>query len=233
MRSVIVTRARDRAGELIAMLEERGFHVYSVPAVAIELLPVDPKQLTGCDWIVLTSAEGVKALPSIPAGARVAAVGEATAKALRGRGIEPTFVPAVSNDAALGHFLPDVEGKRVVLVRGSLAGADLPESLRRRGATVTEVTAYRTIEGPTTSRSLLADALAHGVPAAVVFASGSAVRGFVALGGPRLPAVSLGPSTTSVIHELGFEVVAEAERQNAESLADAVASALLQEEKHA
>lgn len=233
MRSVIVTRPRDRAGELIAMLEDRGFHVYSVPAVAIEILPVDPEQLTGCDWIVLTSAEGVKALPSIPAGARVAAVGEVTAQALRERGIEPSFLPAVSNDAVLGRSLPDVDGRLVALVRGSLAGADLPESLRRRGATVTEVIAYRTIEGPTTSRSLLAEALADGLPAAVVFASGSAVRGFVALGGPRLPAVSLGPSTTSVMRELGFEVVAEAEGQNAQSLADAVASALLQEENHA
>jgi len=164
-----------------------------------------------------------------------AAVGEKTASALRARGIQPAHVPPQANSAALAESLPHVEGKRVALVRASAAGSDLPERLRQRGAVVKEITAYRTHEGPATSRQPLRAALAdHGL-AAVVFASGSAIRGYIALGGvTKVPAITIGPRTTASAREHGFQVIAEAEAQSAEELASAVVRAIpLKESKHA
>jgi uroporphyrinogen-III synthase len=162
-------------------------------------------------------------------------VGEKTAAALRARGIEPALVPPLANGTALADSLPGVEGKRVAIVRASAAGADLPEILRRRGALVEEVIAYRTVEAPPTSAEPLRAALADPGLAAVVFASGSAVRGYFALGGTnKLPAITIGPRTTASAREQGLDVIAEARAQSAEELASAVARAIpLKETKHA
>src|SRR6202162_1019267 len=120
--------------------------------------------LADCDWSALTSARGVKALASLPPGPRFAAVGPETARALRARGVEPSHVPGRADGADLGDTLPDVEGKRVALVRASAAGEDLPDRLRRRGANVEEVTAYRTVEGPAASAAKLRTALGAADP---------------------------------------------------------------------
>lgn len=235
MTAILVTRPAGPADALVQLLEQRGYRVHAVPTAETRPIKFDPQDLAGCDWIVLTSVSGVDALTELPRGPQYAAVGEKTAAALRARGIKPAHVPAQSNAAALAESLPNVEGKRIGLVRASAAGSDLPEMLRRRGATVEEITAYRTVEGPPTSAQPLRDALADPSLAAVVFASGSAVRGYIALGGTnQLPAITIGPRTTASAREHGFHVIAEASAQSAEELTSAVARAIpLQETKHA
>ncbi len=199
----------------------------AVPTVLTRPVEVDWPALDRFDWIVLTSAAGVEALPSAPSGPRWAAVGQSTAKALRRRGVEADLIPAESSGAALGEALPDPEGSRVLLVRASLADPDLPATLRQRGAEVAEVTAYLTVEGPDESRDELRRALAEPGLAAVIFASGSAVRGFVKLGGTTdLPAITIGPRTSAVARETGFSVAAEAAAPDVHELADAVERAI-------
>jgi uroporphyrinogen-III synthase len=62
--------------------------------------------------------------------------------------------------------------------------------------------------------------------AAIVFASGSAVRGYTKLGGRTdLPAVTIGPRTTAVAREAGFSIVVEAATPNVRDLGAAVARA--------
>ena len=227
MTVVLVTRPAGAEDPLVAELESRGYRVSAVPTVATRAMHVHWPDLRQFDWIVVTSAAGVEALPEIPAGPRWAAVGESTARALGAKGAEADFVPAVASGASLAEELPDPAGLSVLLVRASRADADLPAILRQRGATVEEITAYETIEGPDESAPDLHAALAQPGVAAVVFASGSAVRGFVALGGPTaLPAITIGPRTTDVAREAGFTVVAEAAEPGARQLADAVARAI-------
>ncbi len=235
MTAILVTRPGGSTDPLVELLGRRGYRVYAVPTVETELVKFDAKDLARCDWIVLTSVNGVDALTELPRGPQYAAVGEKTAAALRARGIQPAHLPPQANAAALADSLPNVEGRRIALVRASAAGDDLPEILRRRGATVEEITAYTTIEGPAKSAEPMRLALADPGLAAVVFASGSAVRGYIALGGTnRLPAVTIGPRTTTSAREHGFSVVAEAGAQSAEELAGAVARAIpLKETKHA
>jgi len=223
MSAVLVTRPDGVRDPLVAELEARGYRVSAVPTVITRPLEVKWPDLRQFDWIVLTSAAGVAALPAVPSGPRWSAVGESTARALRARGVEVDLVPEEANGAALAEALPDPAGKQVLVVRASQADPDLPNGLRRRGARVQEVTAYETVEGPAESAAELRSALQRPDLTAVVFASGSAVRGFTKLGGTTdLPAVTIGPRTTAVARSAGFRVVAEAAGPSVQQLAAAV-----------
>lgn len=227
MKAVLVTRPGGSADPLVPALEAAGFRVHAVPTVSTETLAVPPFDGAAYDWVVVTSAAGVAALAELPRGPRWAAVGPATARALEARGITADLVPAATNAAAIADELPDAAGARVLLARADAAGRDLPDRLRERGAKVDDVAVYHTVEAPAASSVPLGLALADPDLAAVIFASGSAIHGFLKLGGlPSLPAVTIGPRTTAEAVQLGFTVLAEAGAQGADSLAEAVRRAL-------
>lgn len=227
MTAVLVTRPGGVTDPLVAELEGRGYRVIAVPTVVTRSIPVNWPVLADFEWIVVTSAAGVEAIPNLPAGPRWAAVGESTANALHGRGVAPDLVPDEANGDALAEAIPDPMGARILLVRASLAEPGLPAGLRARGAEVEEVTAYETIEGPAESADLLHRALQEPDLGAVVFASGSAVRGFIKLGGPKqLPAITIGPRTSAAAKVAGFSVAAEAVGPSVRQLADAVERAI-------
>ena len=227
MRAVLVTRPAGTNDPLVDELESRGYRVVAVPTVLTRPLDVEWPALDRFDWIVLTSAAGVEALPSTPRGPRWAAVGHATATALRARGVEVDVLPFEANGGALAEALPDPAGAQVLLVRASLADPDLPSGLRKRGAQVEEVTAYETVEGPDESGDQLRCALAEPGLGAVIFASGSAVRGFVKLvAATQVPAITIGPRTSAVARKAGFTVVAEAAAPYVRQLADALERAI-------
>jgi uroporphyrinogen-III synthase len=248
MTTILVTRPHGDKDPMVGALEAAGYRVHAVPTVATQALEFDRPDLARYDWIIVTSAAGVDALKEFPSPPRGegqgeglklgprsmwAAVGPATARALRAAGVEPALVPEESSGLALANALPDVQGKRVLLVRASAGSADLPRRLRERGATVDEVAAYLTVEGPASAAEPLKAALADPELAAVVFASGSAVRGHIALGGnTSVPAITIGPRTTKVAKQLGFNVIAEAETQSVEALAAAVVTAIPIQEKN-
>ena len=227
MIAVIVTRPGGESDPLARALRQGGYRVHAVPTMQTEPTDFDQLALAEYDWIVLTSVQGVRAFAELPVGPRFAAIGPETARALRERGVEPAHVPAHADGADLGETLPDVQDKRIALVRASAADRDLPDILRRRGASVEEVTAYRTVEAPAASAEQLRTALTDPDLAAVVFASGSAVRGFVDLGGSARPAaITIGPRTSATAREHGFQVIAEAETQSVTGLVNAIARVL-------
>jgi len=233
MIAVLVTRPGGESDPLVQALRQRGYRVHAVPTVQTEAVQLDSRSLASFDWVVFTSARGVDAVDELPFGSRFAAVGPETANALRARGVEPAHVPLTTDGEGLGKSLPDVEGKRVALVRASAADTDLPDILRRRGAAVEEVTAYRTVEAPPESAHPLRTALADPDLRAAVFASGSAVRGFVELVGTvQVPAITIGARTTARARDLGFRVIAEAKTQSVAGLVDAVARVLPLEVKN-
>jgi len=231
--AILVTRPAGGADPMVGALKAAGYRVHSVPTVAIDRLEFTRPELADYDWVVVTSASGVDALDDLAKGPRWAAVGPATARALRARGIEPALVPEMTNGLALANAVPDAGGKHVLLVRAAAAAPDLPERLRERGAEVDELAAYTTVEGPASSAGPLTVALADAGLSAVVFASGSAVRGFIALGGTTsLPAITIGPRTTRVARELGFRVIAEAKEQSTEALTAVIVGAIPLEESN-
>jgi uroporphyrinogen-III synthase len=233
MTAILVTRPRGSAHPLVSALQDLGYRVYEIPTVEIEKAPTASQALGGYDWIVVTSPQGVEAIPEIPKGPRFAAVGQSTAAALRRRSVEPAHIAPESNAISLAETLPDVDGKRVALFRASIAEARMPDLLRQRGAIVDDITGYRTVEAPSQSAEPLRAALADPELAAVAFASGSAVRGFLALGGKAsMPAVTIGPRTSEVARALGFTIVAESAEQTTEKFAATIAAAVPVEETH-
>jgi uroporphyrinogen-III synthase len=117
--------------------------------------------------------------------------------------------------------------RRAVVLRAAEGRDELPDGLRARGADVELVRAYETrpepLAGPELDAALAADY--------VLFASGSAAKAFHAaagtLAGPRL--VSIGPTTSSVLRELGAEPHVEATEPTPAALVAAVVSDALRE----
>ena len=240
---ILVTRPSDSSAELARKLERRGIGATCVPTVAIDAdscaaeLDAGVRRLDDAAWLVITSANGaeavarsVRARSELPTSLRIAAVGSATAAALRAGGLRADHVPAVYRTSAIAEGLGDIAGSLVVLARADAATDELREALVERGARVEEVVAYRTVEGPAASRDALHAALQRDLTG-VAFASSSAVRGLMRLSSPTdrarartLPAYCIGPVTAATARGHGFHVAATAAMHTATGLADAIAT---------
>jgi hydroxymethylbilane synthase len=244
-RRVLVTRAAEQADELAAALRDVGLEPVVVPTIAVEFDPprgnLDAAAglLHTYRWVVITSANGARAI--LKAATRIltelgapswAAIGPATAALLDREGVQVQFQPGQSSSVAMAAGLPVRPGDRVLVVRGDLADAELAVTLRARGAEVDDIVAYRTHEAPDGSRALLRAALATGRIAAVIFTSGSTVRGLVELGRIEsidvrsLECVCIGPETADVAREAGFRILAVSPTPGSAALAAATARAL-------
>ena len=237
-RRVIVTR--EHPGELADLLAERGAEMVHVPLIGVGdpadgggALQRELERLDTFDWLVVTSREGARRVGTAAAstGARLAAVGLATARELTatsGRRVD--VVPEIQRADALAAAIVDAssevtDGLRVLIAQADLARGEVGEVLRAAGHTVVEVTAYRTaIAESTTSPetgSETASITSSVVDAdAVLFASGSAVRGWISAVGQVTPPVviAIGPSTAGVVSELGLDLTAVAADHSLEGL---------------
>ena len=228
---IVVTRARQQASDLVKMLTDAGAECLECPT--IKILPPEDKtalnravqNLSGYDWIVFTSANGVtffferlfadnkdvRALSHI----RTAAIGPATAQRLFEFGLKSDIVPrtyrAESVVEAFGK--EDIKGKKILLPRAEEARPVLPLELTKMGAEVEEVTAYQTIKD-LENADILIQGLDEKTIDLITFTSSSTVKNFKAL----LPAdrfkqlidgvkvASIGPITAETAMDLGFDV---------------------------
>jgi uroporphyrinogen-III synthase len=250
-RTILVTRARHQAGKLAEELRARGAEVIEIPAIAI----VPPESFAELDrslshlsqyqWLIVTSANGVQALRERMAvlgvanekiaSLKIAAVGSATARALRDSGLSVAVTPPEYVAESLVEALGDqVRGSHALLVRAAVARDVIPDALRARGATVDAVDAYRTVI-PVDSVTAIRTLFDPGgrIPDAATFTSSSTVINFVALlraAGMAAPAamkaVSIGPITSATLREQGWTPAAEADPHDLGGLVDAVVRAL-------
>jgi uroporphyrinogen-III synthase len=242
-RRVAVTRAATQAGDLLALLRDRGAEPLACPAIAIEppesyaQLDTALRALGRYQWAAFTSANAVTAVADrltvlgaqMPATVQLAAVGVATARALTGRLRAPDFVPRTARAEALGLEMDNVAGQRVLFPRGDLADDTLPSTLRARGAVVDEVVAYRTVAGAGAAE--LARLVRDGDVDAILFMSASSVRHLLATltlqtgAQPlarRSPAViCIGPETARAAAAGGLAVSAVADEKTASAIVDA------------
>ncbi|MCS7236539.1 MAG: uroporphyrinogen-III synthase [Armatimonadota bacterium] len=243
-RTVLVTRPGDQARELCRALEALGARVEAVPVIRL-LPPEDLRPLLQAaaavdayDWVVFTSRNGVhrfgQALAArhrrLPARARVACIGPATARAAAELGWTVHLQPAqfVAESLVDAFRAVGVRGARVLVVRAQEARDVLPQGLEELGARVEVVAAYRT-EPAYNEAERLRGVLRQGVDLAT-FASPSAVHAAVRLcGGPellrRVPAVCIGPVTASAAQQAGLWVAGVADTYTQEGLVDAVVRA--------
>ena len=163
--------------------------------------------------------------------ARVAAVGEGTAEAVREFGVRPDLVPRSFTTASLARAFPRGAG-RVLLARADIAPDALDDAVAAKGWTPVRVDAYRT--RPVRSLpSSVTRSLRAGSVDVVTFTSASTVDGFMssvrrALG-PRTalpPAVCIGPVTSRAAREAGLRVAAVARPHTIQGLVAAVGRAV-------
>ena len=255
-RRIIVTRARAQASDLSDALRALGAEAVEYPVIKIEAPdsyePLDNaiKSLDqGYDWIIFTSVNGVEAFlqrlfvlgRDIRAlgQAHLAAVGTATAAALENRGLRVDFIPEEYRaEGLLAGFPADqVRGKQILIPRALEARTILPEELKRRGAQVLEVPAYKTVLDAADAPSLVAQ-LQAGLIDAVTFTSSSTVKNFLTLlkqGGGQIRLLEevtiacIGPITSETAKTKGLKVDLEAEEYTIPGLVQALVTHYAQE----
>ncbi len=242
----LVARPAAQAEELLAALDAVGVDPVLVPA--IEIRPVAPggpldtavAQVAAGDMVVVTSANAARAMLGAarrlgiePAHLGWAAVGEATAAVLAEARIDGAFVPSEPTGVALARELPLHPGAGVLVPHADIADGALADALRARGARVTDIVAYETVEAPEGSRTRLVTTLDEGPLDVLVLTSGSTARGLLALAdGParaRLlatPVVAGGPATFAIARGLGFATVLRSPSPGGTRLAAFVVAAL-------
>jgi uroporphyrinogen-III synthase len=245
-RRIVITRAREQAGELARALEAHGAAVLLAPVIRIEpLAQLGPLRaalagLSAYRWVVFTSQNAVQIVfdrllawglgPRTFATTAVAAIGTATGDALRQRGVTPALVPDEFVGEALAEALGargGLAGSRVLIPSAQDARDAVPAGLRAHGAIVEVVPVYRTVPAAT-NLSELAVELRDGRIDAVIFTSSSTVRYFVDLVGRtaatsgRFAAAVIGPVTAGTARELGLSDVLEAAPHTVAGLVDAL-----------
>lgn len=203
---VIVTRPHGQEEELVRALEALGHTVVRCPLIEPEPLGDEPVDVSGYDWVIVTSPNGARELRRRMHGTprRVAAIGAATAAAFGGADL----VPAVSTQEGLLAELPRPAG-RVLVAAAEGARRLLVAELR-----ATFLPLYRTRELEPREPPL---------GDLVVLTSASTARAFARLG-LAVPAVSIGPQTSAAARDAGVDVVAEARTHDVAGLLTAVTS---------
>ncbi|MPY88332.1 MAG: uroporphyrinogen-III C-methyltransferase [Luteitalea sp.] len=250
-RRIVVTRAREQAGELVERLEELGAQAIEAPTIRIEaaadLAPLDEacEQASSYDWIVFTSVNGVEHFMRrflgggrdirTLKGPRLCAVGPSTAEHLARYYLHVAVVPPDDRSAAIVRAMRErgsLTGQRVLLPRTDIARETLPDELRQAGAAVVEVAAYRTVREPP-SRQADPDIykmLLEGQIDVVTFTSASSVRHFVTNIGEdqaadllsRTAVASIGPVTAEAAQQLEINTTIMPASYTIPALVDAI-----------
>lgn len=179
-------------------------------------------QLARYQWVIFTSVNGVKffweqlsqiGLDSrILGGMQVAAIGPATADALKDRGIIPDFVPEkyVAEHVVDGLLKLGIQGSDVLIPRAKVAREVLPEELKKAGCNVTVLPVYETRLVQASGDEIVA-AMDNDEIQYVTFTSSSTVENFFELVSPdtfkKYPDVkiaSIGPITSDTVRRFGF-----------------------------
>jgi uroporphyrinogen III methyltransferase / synthase len=244
---IVITRAAAQSEALAKELSARGAAPVVLPLLSFaepeDFVPLD-EAIAGIDqldWLVLTSAQAVRAVteratdlqrPLVRVGSRlrVACVGPVTADAARKANLPVEYVAVTHNGVALANELGSkLQGARVFLPRSDRANPDLPEALKRYGARVTEVIAYRTLRpGEVTQDGL--KKIAEGQADAVLFFSPSAVQHFAELVGAEqlhkiqdmLAITAVGPVTANALRDAGVQRAVVAADTTAASVMEAL-----------
>lgn len=232
-KSVVVTRAKAQAVELVELFRRRGADVIELPM----LETADPSDGGAAlreaaahadeyDWIIFTSVNAAERFPfDGQPKARVAAVGKKTKQALKNRGIKAKATPKDADAESLVEVLDEMshdQPMRALFPSSDIARDVLPDGLRAINWQVDVVEAYRTV-CPSVDESTLDAAAAAD---ALTFASPSAVTHYLELSGDRpVPPViaCIGLTTAKTALGGGLDHVVVADSHTSDGLVAAVA----------
>lgn len=244
-KTVVVTRARAQASALTKKLEAQGARVLEVPAIKIvppaDFAPLDKAiaAINTYKWLILTSVNGVeyffdrlfKAGKDARAlwGVKIAAIGSATAEALKNYGITADLVPSAYKAEELADALAEntQAGDKLLLARAKIARNVLPERLRALGADVDVVTAYETVADCQNKDELL-EVLESGEASLVTFTSSSTVTNLLDVLGDKKDLLhntalaAIGPVTAETLEKHGLKPAVSAAEYTIDGLMTAI-----------
>lgn len=248
---VLVTRPRDQAAELIEQIESTGAEAIEAPMIRIlppdDYTPLDAAcaNVSTFDAVVFASTNAVDAfierLLAGPLdlralhGVTLCAVGVATAERLARHGLKVDLTPSEFRAEQLLKSIAaggDVRGRRFLLPRADIGREVMADELRKGGADVTEVVAYRTVvaeaerEGEPDIYQMLLERRID----VVTFTSPSAVRNFVNVLGAEPAAdllrttvvASIGPVTAEAASQFQIQTTVMPAEYTARALVDAI-----------
>lgn len=251
-RRIAVTRVREQSSELAGKLAALGAEVVELPLIRIskyvdkQLLADVLLELGGYDWIVFTSANGVRyffeeflrVFDDIRSLGllRFACIGEATAAAIREFHLKVECQPAIATAEALADALigtGSLDSARLIVITGNLNRETLVTKLEAARAIVDQLQVYQTEKNDLTSDPAAADFRARGADA-ILFASSSAAQSFVdqaaalklAATAKRPLAGSIGPQTSETMKATGIPIDFTAKQPSLDSLVEALVKKL-------
>jgi uroporphyrinogen III methyltransferase/synthase len=245
---IVVTRGRDQAAELSQKFAGLGAEVLEIPA--IKRIQPDNRQdivdsliaLNSYDWLIFNSASGVTAFFDLffrhfhdlrdLGGAKIAAVGPATAAKLKEMHLQVDAMPEEFVGKKVAERLrkhSSIENCKICLFRAQDANPDLPNALEEFGAITDDIAVYKTVAETEDISGASADFLEHGADW-VTFTSGSTVKYFherfdlpkLVKQFPAMKIASIGPETTKMIKSLGLSPNIEAKEHTMEGVVTAV-----------
>jgi uroporphyrinogen III methyltransferase/synthase len=241
-RTILITRTQEGNASEAEKMECLGARVLQVASIEMgppsswEKLDEALAKIRDYDWIIFTSANGVKGffkrygtkkLEELK-GKNFACVGPSTRKALEEMGFYCAFQPERFLTSELGLELSStfkVEGSRILLARAEKASADIITILERAGAFVSDVPVYKT-NTPKQPKKLSQDTLSKITD--VTLTSPSTVEGFVQLVTPeKLPSLKakvhcIGPVTAKKAKEIGLNVTTIAKTHSIDGMIDEI-----------
>ncbi len=248
---VLLTREDNAA--VAKILAKNGVEVMELPLIKVSLQSniEDVKEVFAemgrYDWITFSSANGVRGffknflehfddIRSL-GFARIACVGEATARELKKYFLRADIIPEISTGESMANAMAEyetLENLKVLCVIGNLASNELFDVLEKNNAIVDAVEVYKTdIRDLEKDHDVVLDFKKGGADV-VVFSSPSAVESFaknaeiLALSSsavkPKI--VSIGVKTSVAVKKFGMKVAAEAVNPTPQAVSDAVISVL-------
>lgn len=251
---IVITRTRAQARPLVQILRARGALTLVLPSIRIQSLAPSKafnealSGLNSYDWVIFTSPNGARIFfqrfferfsdARDFGGARIAAVGPATAHEVRNVHLSVDLVPTEGTAESIARELSDymsLENLRILIVRGERATPELPMILEEKGAIVDQVVCYRTIEERSLDPIRIAWLRRYGADW-ILFFSGSAVESFnrrinlvrMRQRFPKLKIGVMGPQARHALERIGLRPDVEASVHTIDGLVTAIEQAVAQ-----
>jgi uroporphyrinogen III methyltransferase/synthase len=214
-------------------IESLGAEVWEIPMTRTVALPPQKywkEQIKDADWLVFTSAAGVRAFPGVVwdwrkiSHCQIAAVGKSTAEVLRSIGLQPDWIGGGPGSRELVKGWPRWAKGKILHLTGDAGSGKMVELFRKKGFSAERLVIYQNSgTGPIPQPVRIA--LSKSGADWVVFASGTAAERFrkAVPNWSREPkVVVIGPATARAARQAGWRVRAIAHEPSAARVLDAI-----------